>query len=133
MGQAVVLVIAVLPVDRRILHVVGDPSFWADKQMARKSRERRWLDGKLDRCVIHIQIPANMCFQIALLVLSSSIISGAVYFLWQLTKFPEMGNFDASLIGVTITCCVFLCAWGIGSRKGNPVESSLLVSFGRDL
>ncbi|KAI9696994.1 MAG: hypothetical protein M1836_004955 [Candelina mexicana] len=45
--------------------------------------------------------------------------------------FPEIGNVDATLIGATITCAVFLCAWGIGSGKGNPVESSLLVSTPR--
>jgi len=36
---------------------------------------------------------------------------------------------DATLIGITITCAVFLCAWGIGSGKGNPVESSLLFAY----
>lgn len=43
--------------------------------------------------------------------------------------FPEIGNVDATLIGVTITCAVFLCAWGIGSGRGNPVESSLLFAY----
>jgi hypothetical protein len=36
---------------------------------------------------------------------------------------------DSTLIGVTITCAVFLCAWGIGSGRGNPVESSLLFAY----
>jgi len=67
--------------------------------------------------------------QIGLLVLSASIISSSVYFLWRVTKFPEISNVDATLIGVTITCAVFLCAWGIGSGKGNPVESSLLFAY----
>jgi hypothetical protein len=44
-------------------------------------------------------------------------------------KFPEIGNVDATLIGVTITCAVILCAWGIGSGRGNPVESSLLFAY----
>jgi hypothetical protein len=69
------------------------------------------------------------CLQISLLVLSASIISSSVYFLWRVTKFPEIGNVDATLIGVTITCAVFLCAWGIGSGRGNPVESSLLFAY----
>ena len=30
---------------------------------------------------------------------------------------------------MAITCAVFLCAWGIGSGKGNPVESSLLFAY----
>lgn len=67
--------------------------------------------------------------QIGLLVLSASIISSSVYFLWRITNFPQIGNVDATLIGVTITCAVFLCAWGIGSGRGNPVESSLLFAY----
>lgn len=67
--------------------------------------------------------------QIGLLVMSASIISSSVYFLWRVTRFPEIGNVDATLIGITITCAVFLCAWGIGSGKGNPVESSLLFAY----
>lgn len=59
--------------------------------------------------------------------MSASIISSSVYFLWRIAKFPGIGNVDATLIGVTITCAVFLGAWGISSGKGNPVESSLLV------
>lgn len=44
-------------------------------------------------------------------------------------QFPEIGNVDATLIGVAITCAVFLCAWGIGSGRGNPIESSLLFAY----
>jgi len=68
-------------------------------------------------------------WMIVLLVLSASIISSSVYFLWRIMNFPEIGNVDATLIGVTITCAVFLCAWGIGSGRGNPVESSLLFAY----
>ncbi|MCJ1485762.1 hypothetical protein MMC06_005937 [Schaereria dolodes] len=68
-------------------------------------------------------------WMIGLLVMSASIISSSVYFLWRITTFPEIGNVDATLIGITITCAVFLCAWGIGSGKGNPVESSLLFAY----
>ncbi|MCJ1452649.1 hypothetical protein MMC28_002992 [Mycoblastus sanguinarius] len=68
-------------------------------------------------------------WMIGLLVMSASIISSSVYFLWRVTRFPEIGNVDATLIGITITCAVFLCAWGIGSGKGNPVESSLLFAY----
>lgn len=65
--------------------------------------------------------------QIGLLVVSASIISSSVYFLWRITTFPEISNVDAILIGAAITCAIFLCSWGIGSGRGNPVESSLLV------
>lgn len=46
-----------------------------------------------------------------------------------MTQFPGIGNVDATLIGATITCAIILCAWGIGSGKGNPVESSLLFAY----
>lgn len=67
--------------------------------------------------------------QISLLVLSASVISSSVYFLWRVLQFPEISNVDAALIGVAITCAVTLSAWGIGSGRGNAVESSLLFAY----
>ncbi|KAK3378067.1 ICE2-domain-containing protein [Podospora didyma] len=66
---------------------------------------------------------------IILLIFSGSIISSAVYFLWRVANFPQISNIDATLIGVTMTSAVFLCAYGIGSGRGNPVESSLLFAY----
>ncbi|KAL9125547.1 MAG: hypothetical protein Q9217_005258 [Psora testacea] len=80
----------------------------------------RWLVNRSGR---------SDSWMIGLLVMSASIISSSVYFLWRVSQFPEIGNVDATLIGITITCAVFLCAWGIGSGKGNPVESSLLFAY----
>ncbi|RKF61451.1 Uncharacterized protein C23C11.01 [Erysiphe neolycopersici] len=68
-------------------------------------------------------------WMITLLVFSASIISSSVYFLWRIANFPEISNVDASLIGAAVTCAIFLCAWGIGSGRGNPVESSLLFAY----
>ncbi|MCJ1446820.1 MAG: hypothetical protein MMC23_007327 [Stictis urceolatum] len=68
-------------------------------------------------------------WMITFLVLSSGIISSSVYFLWRITTFPEIDNVDAILIGMAITCVIILAAWGIGSGKGNPVESSLLFAY----
>ena len=62
-------------------------------------------------------------------MVSASIISSSVYFLWRITNFPQISNVDSTLIGATITCAIFLCAWGIGSGRGNPVESSLLFAY----
>lgn len=70
-----------------------------------------------------------MAAQIVLLVFSASIIASAVYFLWRVAQFPQISNFDATLIGVTMTTAVFLCAYGIGSGRGSPVESSLLFAY----
>ncbi len=52
-----------------------------------------------------------------------------MYFLWRVAHFPRLDNLDATLIGVTMTSAVFLCAYGIGSGRGNPVESSLLFAY----
>ncbi|KAH8693076.1 ICE2-domain-containing protein [Talaromyces proteolyticus] len=68
-------------------------------------------------------------WMISLLVLSASIISSSVYYLWRVLQFPEISNVDAALIGVAITSAVILCAWGIGSGRGNAVESSLLFAY----
>jgi hypothetical protein len=56
-------------------------------------------------------------------------MSMAVYFLWRVALFPSINNVDATLIGVTITSAIFLCAIGIGSGRGNPIESSLLFAY----
>ena len=61
--------------------------------------------------------------------MSASTISSSIYFLWRITTFPEISNVDAILIGMTITSAVILGAWGIGSGRGNPVESSLLFAY----
>ncbi|KAI2005937.1 hypothetical protein LOY97_000218 [Ophidiomyces ophidiicola] len=80
----------------------------------------RWLVNKGGR---------SDSWMIGLLVMSASIISSSIYFLWRVLQFPEISNVDSALIGVAITCAVFLCAWGIGSGRGNPVESSLLFAY----
>ncbi|KAI1439210.1 ICE2-domain-containing protein [Xylaria sp. CBS 124048] len=64
-----------------------------------------------------------------LLMFSASIIASALYFLWRVALFPSVGNVDAALIGVTVTSAVFLCAIGINTGRGNPVESSFLFAY----
>lgn len=61
--------------------------------------------------------------------MSASIIASALYFLWRVARFPQLDNVDAILIGVVMTSALFLCSYGIGSGKGNPVESSLLFAY----
>ena len=68
-------------------------------------------------------------WMIGLLVVSASIISSSVYFIWRITTFEGLDSQDAILIGIAITCAFFLCAWGIGSGRGNVVESSLLFAY----
>ncbi|TKA27198.1 hypothetical protein B0A50_04535 [Salinomyces thailandicus] len=68
-------------------------------------------------------------WMMGLLILSGSIISSSVYFLWRITTFSGIDGQDAILIGIAITCAFFLCAWGVGSGRGNVVESSLLFAY----
>lgn len=46
-----------------------------------------------------------------------------------MAQFPQISNLDATLIGVTMTTALFLFAYGIGSGRGSPVESSLLFAY----
>lgn len=80
----------------------------------------RWLVNRGER---------SDSWMIGLLVFSASVISSSLYFLYRVIQFPEISNVDASLIGAAITCSVVLCVWGIGSGRGNPVESSLLFAY----
>ncbi|KAF2872674.1 ICE2-domain-containing protein [Massariosphaeria phaeospora] len=83
--------------------------------------------GQITRWVVNRE--RGDSWMIGLLVSSASVISTSVYFLWRITTFPEVSNVDAILIGVAITTAIFLCAWGIISGRGNPVESSLLFAY----
>jgi len=60
---------------------------------------------------------------------SASIISSSIYFIWRIAHFPAIDSVDSVLIGIVILSAVLLCTWGIGSGRGNPIESSLLVSL----
>jgi hypothetical protein len=80
----------------------------------------RWLVNRGER---------SDSWMIGLLVFSASVISSSVYFLYRVMQFPEISTVDASLIGAAIACSIVLCGWGIGSGRGNPVESSLFFAY----
>ncbi|KAI5785682.1 ICE2-domain-containing protein [Pyronema domesticum] len=84
--------------------------------------------GQISRWLVNRKKKSDT-WMIMLLIIAASTISNAVYFLWRITNFPEIGNIDATLIGVSITCAVFLSAYGILSGRGNPIESSLLFAY----
>ena len=125
LGQDTPMVYSGLPDARRVLQLVGHPGCWSNHTILGKQGKRRRLDGKGTAITVGRGC-ADRC-QIGLLLMSASIISSSVYFLWRITTFPEIDNVDAILIGIAIACVVILCTWGIGSGRGNPVESSLLV------
>ncbi|KAK9450813.1 ICE2-domain-containing protein [Limtongia smithiae] len=67
---------------------------------------------------------------ILLLMVSASVVTWALYFLHRIYTFPEaMGATDATLVGVALTCTVFLGGYGIASGKGSLTESSLLFGY----
>ena len=105
-----------------VIQAAGQITRW----LVNRGRSDTWMVCSIGAPTMNIIADAS---QIGLLVLSASIISSSVYFLWRIINFPEISNVDSTLIGVTITCAVFLCAWGIGSGRGNPVESSLLFAY----
>ncbi|PSK33605.1 hypothetical protein B9Z65_7492 [Elsinoe australis] len=83
--------------------------------------------GKISKYLVNQE--QGDAWMISLMIASASVISSSIYFLWRITQFPEIDNVDAVLIGVAVTCAFFLCAWGIGSGRGNPAESSLLFAY----
>lgn len=69
-------------------------------------------------------------FLLVLLVLASLMISADLYLLVRIYMFPDIvGATAATLIGAALSICLFLGVYGIWSRKGNVVESTLLVSY----
>jgi hypothetical protein len=68
-------------------------------------------------------------WMIGLLVPSGSIIASSCYFIYRMTTFPGLDTQDAILIGIAIASAFFLCVWGMGSGRGNVVESSLLFAY----
>ena len=107
-----------------VIQAAGQITRWT---VNRSNRNDTWMVRKWTECVGCAE--TNETGQIIFLVLSASIISSSVYFLWRITTFPEISNVDAILIGMAITSAVILGGWGIGSGKGNPVESSLLFAY----
>ncbi|KAK5138386.1 hypothetical protein LTR08_003447 [Meristemomyces frigidus] len=85
--------------------------------------------GQVTRYLVNNTGDGGDGWMIGLLILSGSIIANSVYFLWRITTLPGVSSQDATLIGIAITCAFFLCAWGIGSGRGNVVESSLLFAY----
>ncbi|KAI1389818.1 ICE2-domain-containing protein [Hypoxylon trugodes] len=82
---------------------------WISRELVNRGRSDTWV--------------------LILLIISASIIASSVYFLWRVALFPSVNNVDAILIGVTVTSAIFLGAIGIGTGRGNPVESSLLFAY----
>lgn len=69
-------------------------------------------------------------FLLLILLLASLMISADLYLLVRIYMFPDIvGAAAATLIGAALSICLSLGIYGIWSRKGNVVESTLLVSY----
>lgn len=67
---------------------------------------------------------------IILLISAANIVTCALYFLYRIYTFPiTIGAVNATLIGAMLTCTIFLGGYGIVSRRGNLIESSLLFGY----
>ncbi|KAK7205787.1 hypothetical protein BZA70DRAFT_256649 [Myxozyma melibiosi] len=67
---------------------------------------------------------------IILLVAAANIVTCALYFLYRIYTFPiTIGSVNATMIGAMLTCTIFLGGYGIVSRRGNLIESSLLFGY----
>lgn len=64
------------------------------------------------------------------LLSSGGIITTSLYFLYRIYSFPiEISIISASLIGAILTFCSGLGLYGIISKKGSTIESSLLFGY----
>lgn len=64
------------------------------------------------------------------LLSSGGIITTSLYFLYRIYSFPiEISILSASLIGAILTFCSGLGLYGIISKKGSTIESSLLFGY----
>lgn len=64
------------------------------------------------------------------LVLSGLVLTGSLFVLHRVYTFPAaIGIASATLIGVVLTTAVFLGLYGIISRRGTAIESSLIFAY----
>ncbi|ODQ67288.1 ICE2-domain-containing protein [Nadsonia fulvescens var. elongata DSM 6958] len=85
--------------------------------------------GQVSRYLVNKKSDSWM---IVLLFSSSSVLSSAFYFLYRMyttTSNVSISISAATLAGCILTCTIFLGLYGILSRKGTPVESSLIFAY----
>lgn len=77
-----------------------------------------------------LKVKKSESWVIVSLLTSSSIITTSLYFLYKIYLFPiEISSVSSSLIGVVLTFCCGLGIYGIISKKGSPIESSLIFGY----
>ncbi|KTW29858.1 hypothetical protein T552_01062 [Pneumocystis carinii B80] len=68
-------------------------------------------------------------WMIFLLSGSGGIFSASFYFLYQIYTSLVVTVQNATLIGVLLTCAIFICLFSIHTGRGNVVEGSLLFAY----
>ncbi|KAG5440040.1 hypothetical protein PCK2_000648 [Pneumocystis canis] len=68
-------------------------------------------------------------WMILLLSTSGGILSASFYFLYQIYTTLIVTVQNATLIGILLTCAVFISTYGIHTGRGNVAEGSLLFAY----
>ncbi|KAH9809704.1 ICE2-domain-containing protein [Melampsora americana] len=82
--------------------------------------------GQISRFIVESR---NESYSFLFLILSAAIYVGSAYFLFNSYSYSARESVSATLIGVSVTSVVFLSGIAISNRKGNVVETSLMMAY----
>ncbi|KAG4304125.1 hypothetical protein PORY_002489 [Pneumocystis oryctolagi] len=83
----------------------------------------------LGQCVKWLVNNSSDSWMILLLSASGGILSASFYFLYQIYTTFIVSAQNATLIGILLTCAIFISAYGIHTGRGNVAEGSLLFAY----
>ncbi|KAA1081084.1 hypothetical protein PGT21_029019 [Puccinia graminis f. sp. tritici] len=82
--------------------------------------------GQISRYLVEAK---NESYSFVFLVLSAAVYVGSAYFLFDSYAYAARESLSATLIGVSVTSVAFLSGIAISNRKGNVVETSLMMAY----
>ncbi|KNZ58259.1 uncharacterized protein VP01_1965g3 [Puccinia sorghi] len=82
--------------------------------------------GQISRYLVEAK---NESYSFVFLVLSAAVYVCSAYFLFDSYAYAARESLSATLIGVSVTSVVFLSGIAISNRKGNVVETSLMMAY----
>jgi len=82
--------------------------------------------GQISRYLVEAK---NESYSFVFLVLSAAVYVCSAYFLFDSYAYAARESLSATLIGVSVTSVVFLSGIAISHRKGNVVETSLMMAY----
>ncbi|KTW28673.1 uncharacterized protein T551_02523 [Pneumocystis jirovecii RU7] len=83
----------------------------------------------LGQCIKWLVNNSSDSWMIILLSASGGILSASFYFLYQIYTTLVVSIQNATLIGILLTCAVFISTYGIHTGRGNVAEGSLLFAY----